>query len=120
MLKIEMVKGDYKKLKFQIKSNGSIIYDNFDDIYITFKKNYNTTEALFQKILSRGDITKDTESYYHFIITPDDTNRLKVGTYVFDIQVFKKNEKIKKTVLGQLTITDEVTFSYNESGGGLK
>lgn len=120
MIKIEMVRGDYKKIKFQIKSNGNVIYDDFDDIYITFKKSYTSTEALFQKLFSRGDILKDSESYYHFIITPDDTNNLKIGTYVFDIQVFRKEEKIKKTVLGQLVISNEVTFSYNEKEGGLK
>ena len=120
MIKIEMVRGDYKKIKFQIKNNGNVIHDDFDDIYITFKKDYDTTEVLFQKLLSRGDIRKDSDSYYHFIITPQDTNKLKYGTYVFDIQVFKKAEQIKNTVLGEFTITKEVTFSYNEEGGGIE
>lgn len=114
MLKIEMVRGDYQKIKFKIK-NGNLL--EFDEIYITFKKNCYTDEMILQKRLSSNEIIKDEEGNYHFEILPFETEKLDYGKYMFDIELCKENNpKIKKTFLGELEIMKEVTFVCNERG----
>ncbi len=114
MLKIEMVRGDYKKVGLRIK-NADLL--KFDEIYITFKNNHYTDNAIFQKKLSSNEITKNDKGNYNFEILPPETEKLDYGTYVFDIVLFKEdNPKIKKTFLGELELTKEVTFACNEGG----
>ena len=114
MLKIEMVRGDYQKVKFKIK-DGNLL--EFDEIYITFKKNCYTSKMIFQKRLSSSEIVKDEEGNYHFEILPSETEKLDYGEYAFDIELCKEsNPKIKKTFIGKLEIMKEVTFACNEGG----
>ena len=46
-------------------------------------------------------------------IEPEDTEDMNYATYKFDIEIVKGDE-IKQTTVGNLTITDEVTFPINE------
>lgn len=113
-MEITMPRGDLRNVKFNITdSSGEIVTTIFDEIYITFKENYIDEKVIFQKKLSDGTITKDEESYYHFKIEPEDTNKLKYKEYVFDIELIIENS-VKQTTLGKLMITDEVTFATNE------
>ena len=111
---IEMHRGDIKNYKFAILyPSGNICDLDFDNIYFTVKKNYKTSEYLFQKRLSDKSIRRDLNNYYHFTIEPEDTNDLAYKEYVFDIEIVK-NYEIKQTFLGTFTITNEVTFAGNE------
>lgn len=111
---INMPRGDLRKIKFSINDNqGNILDTNFDEIYISFKKNYIDENVLFQKRLTDGSITKDEENYYHFSIDPQDTDNLRFGDYVFDIEIVKDGS-IKQTTIGTLNLTSEVTFYKNE------
>jgi hypothetical protein len=65
-----------------------------------------------QKRLSRNEIVLDSEGYFHFQISPEDTDNLDYGNYKFDIEVV--GEGIKQTFLGELILKDEVTFASNE------
>ena len=117
MLKIEMIRGDYKKVKFKLEPKEKTDLIKFDDIYITCKKNHYTEEFIFQKRLSRNEITKDEEGNYHFEILPEDTEKVTYSTYVFDIELYKEsNPRIKQSFLGELIVEKEVTFVCNEGG----
>ena len=96
-----MIRGDLIKRKFSIRDKeGNILKIPLDDIFITFKKNYNTNEMLFQKRLSNGTIEQDEEGIYHFQINPEDTDQLfYYDNYVFDIEIYKQNESRHKSVV---------------------
>ena len=113
MMQISLPRGDIRNVRFQVK-DGSEVYTDFTEIYFTVKKNYKTDEVLIQKKLSDESITLDPVSgYFSFKFSPEDTNNLTYGTYVFDIEL-NKGDVIKQTSLGELTITEEVTFSKDE------
>lgn len=115
-MQIIMPRGDIKKISFFIKDkNGVIVDTDFDEIYITFKKNHITNKVLFQKRLSTEDIIKDATNHYHFVIKPEDTENLYYGNYVFDIELVFEHE-IKTTFIGKLQLTQEATFVVNEEG----
>lgn len=114
-MQITMPRGDYIKRKFIVKDkSGNIVDIDFDEIYITFKRRTDSKEALFQKRLTTGQITKDEDGYYHFGILPEDTDDLDYSKYYFDIELYNKKPLIKRTILGELTLTAEVTHAYNE------
>lgn len=110
-IKIDMPRGDYRPYRFKIPN---LKIDSLDEIYMTFKKNSKTKDFFFQKRLSRGEITKDEEGFYHFAIMPEDTDNLGYGEYFFDIEVYNEDPLIKQTTTGVLKLTDEATFSSNE------
>lgn len=113
MMQISLPRGDIRNVRFQVK-DGSEVYTDFTEIYFTVKKNYKTDDVLIQKKLSDESITLDPVSrYFSFKFSPEDTNNLTYGTYVFDIEL-NKGDVIKQTSLGELTITEEVTFSEDE------
>lgn len=115
MLKISMHRGDYIKRKINIvDSSGNVIEDEFDEIYITFKKSANIRKFLFQKKLSSGNIIKNDDNSYNFEILPEDTDSLDFGTYAFDIELYRQSPLLKQTILGQLVILEEVTHAINE------
>lgn len=113
-MKIKMPRGDRRDLKFSIKDrSGEIISTDFDEIYFSCKKGFNNPEVLFQKKLSDGTITKDENSIYHLAIIPTDTDNLRYGNYVFDIELVIENS-LKQTTVGELLLTNEVTHARNE------
>lgn len=112
LLYITMPRGDIKHVCFTIKdSEGKIIDTAFAEVYFTVKQSYTRNAFLFQKKLSDQTITFE-DGVYSFTIDPEDTNNLSYGAYVFDIQV--SDEGIKQTIVGKITITEEVTFAENE------
>jgi len=112
--KLEMTRGDTLKLKFSRQTeNQEVIFEKADEMYMTFKKSIYSEKILFQKSLKDGTITYDSETgYYHVIIEPADTEGLRYGDYVFDIEI-KKGNTVKTIVKGTLKLTEEVTFSCN-------
>lgn len=112
---IEMPRGDYRPLYFPLKKkDGTILEIDVDEIYISCKKKTNNvSKLLFQKRLSKVDITKDNKGY-HFAIMPEDTEELDYGDYVFDIEVYNESPLIKQTIVGKLNLTDEVTHKKDE------
>lgn len=115
MLKIILPRGDRtsKKIAIRERATGDITNIEFDDIFFTVKRAYLNQEFKFQKRYSTGQITKDSEGYYHFTILPEDTDGLPFGDYDFDIELLK-NGAIKHTTVGVLSLTREVTYAVNE------
>ena len=67
---------------------------------------------LFQKKLTTGEIEKNENGSYQFDISPEDTDSLRVGKYVFDIEII--GDRLKQTTIGNLVLTNEVTTIENE------
>lgn len=109
---MKQIRGDTRKYYFQRKNaNGEVITSRPDSLYFTVKKDYRAEDFLIQKTLD--DMTLDEDGTYHFTIEPSDTDDLKYGSYVCDIQVTQ--DAIKTTILkDEFVIEEEVTFSSNE------
>lgn len=119
MISINVTRGDNRTFKFQRKTKeGDVITDIPDEMYITFKGS-NLQETFFiQKVFSKEEITFDSsKNEYRFEITPEDTNELAYGDYVFDIEITKDN-KVKTIAKGTLIIKPEVTFASNKEEEG--
>lgn len=109
-----MPRGDLRQVRFIIRDCDGIMSDiDFDEIFFTVKNSFTSDSYLFQKRLSNGTIEKVDECSYQFAIKPEDTDNLKIGKYVFDIELVYADE-IKQTTLGELILTNEVTFATNE------
>lgn len=109
---MKQIRGDTKKYYFQRKDrNGDIITATPDSIYFTVKRDYTDTKVVFQKTIH--DMTMDEDGTWHFTILPTDTNGLKYGNYVFDIQV-TQDTVVTTIAKGVFTVEQEVTFVENE------
>lgn len=108
-----MPRGDLKHVGFSVSFQNGDQVDDFDEIYMTVKRSAEHPQFIFQKSLSKGTIERTDPGEYQFEIEPEDTDNLPYGTYVFDIELIKKNE-IKTTFVGKFIITHEVTFAGNE------
>ncbi len=112
-MNIKIPRGDLKSFKINLKNNNQIVDIDLDGMYFTVKDDVYQKKVLFQKKLADGTIEKDENGIYHFRINPEDTDNLTYGIYVCDIEIYKENI-LKKTIIGTLEITSEVTFASNE------
>lgn len=113
IVNLSQTRGDSKAYQFQRtnKADGSVITREPDTIYLTVKKNYDTEDFLFQK--TKADFTIDEDGTYHFEIKPEDTENLRYGKYVYDIQV-TTDGKVTTLVKGAFGIEKESTWAVNE------
>lgn len=114
---ITITRGDTTKLCFYRKdSSGDVIKATPQAIYFSVKTDTHQTATILQKTLE--DMELDTETgKWTFYITPNDTNNLVYGNYVYDIEVkdiIDSVEYVKTISIGTLEITKEVTYATNE------
>lgn len=111
---LSMTRGDTAGFKFQRKdNNGDVIEILPSKLYFTVKKSFDDEGFVFQKTLK--DMTFDEEFWYHFRINPEDTNKLKYGTYVYDLETIQSG--VKSTISkGNLILSSESTWAINEGG----
>lgn len=107
-----MPRGDLRTICFNIDFQDSKSAIDFTEIYVTFKRSFKHKEALFQKRLGNHTVEKTSDGYT-FTIFPSDTNNLDYGKYVFDIELIYE-DTLKTTFVGELILTNEVTFACNE------
>ena len=113
-MNITMPRGDLRPVNFTVSgSDGQPVNLEFDEIYFTVKATFLDKDFLFQKRLGDGSITREADGSYSFVILPEDTDHLRFAKYVFDIELVL-NGRIKQTTVGELLLTNEVTFSENE------
>jgi len=113
-MRISMPRGDIKWIRFVIiTSSGTTTDIDFTNIYFTVKRKSSDKMYLFQKSLKRGEIYKLNAGDYQLKIDPDDTNKLSVGDYEFDIQISYKN-LIKESFVGDFVLKKEITYYENE------
>lgn len=114
MMEITMARGDLETRTFRVNGpDRSPFLNAFDNIYMTVKKFAEDKKYIFQKRLSDGGIMQVDDGVYQFTIMPDDTDGLAFGDYDFDIELVINGE-LKKTYLGVLHLTKEVTHHSNE------
>lgn len=113
MFKITMPRGDVRPVNFTLQGlNGCVI--DFDEIYFTVKLAATRSDFVLQKRLTTGDIELMEDGSYQLIIEPEDTNHLKYGKYIVDIEVVSGDD-LKQTFIGELALLDEVTHANNEA-----
>lgn len=115
-MKISMARGDIYSFSFAVFIDDEQTSQEMDNIYFTVKKHHYDEDYLIQKRLSDGGIHTDGEGNYSIIIDPEDTDDLALGTYDFDIEI-EKLPDIKRTFVGTLELTKEVTHRRNEVQG---
>lgn len=110
---IEFPRGDTCPLLFELSDlKEHPLNMESAEIYFTVKKSYNSSEYIFQKKYSRGEIELEgTEG--KLIINHNDTADLKYGNYVYDLQ-FKDGEYVKTLLKGTITLSNESTHLINE------
>ena len=82
---VEFIRGETELLRFKrIDSNGGVITETPDELYFSFKRNYDNDDYIFQKSLA--DFIQNG-NYWLLSIPPEDTISLPVGVYYFDIKV---------------------------------
>lgn len=111
---IEFPRGDTCPLRFELIDNegNKIELKDEDELYFTMKKGYGVSEYILQKKFSNAEI-KQSDGVCSLVLLPDDTNKLKYGTYVYDLCI-KSGDFTKTLCLGQITLTNEATFVNNE------
>lgn len=102
-------------LKAQRKdAEGNPILTEPKEIYFIVKKQWIDKTALITK--DKNDMTFDEEGYYHFTITPEDTENLDYGTYVWDLTPVDDNNAYRqKPASGKLTIGNSSGWIVNET-----
>lgn len=109
---LSVIRGDTARWKFQRRDmNGDVILTQADELYFTVKKNYNTSDYILQKTIS--DFIFDNDGTYHLILAAEDTELLKYGDYVFDIEV-TTNEYVQTIAKGKFIIAEESTWVSNK------
>lgn len=110
----EFTRGDTFQFKFEIKDKEGkeLLLDKGAKIYFTVKKNRNSKKVLIQKTLEHGIEYRD--GFYYVRINASDTSPLAYGTYIYDIE-FKQDDIVKTLVLGEISLTDEITFKGDEN-----
>ena len=97
MVNIDIVRGDNRTFKFQRKTaEGVVLTDTPNEMYITFKANNLQKEYYIQKVYTNEEITYNSSTHYwSFELTPEDTNELAYGDYMFDIEIITDEDKVK-------------------------
>lgn len=109
----ELVRGDTTPITFSLKDAvGTDLEVAPDEIYFTVKQNYTKQDYIFQKRLTRGDITFDN-GVCSLILSHRDTATMKYGSYVYDIQI-KSGDFYKTVCRGSITLDSESTWLANE------
>lgn len=108
---LEFYRGDTFQQHFTVSWNQPIT-----EIYFTVKQTAEDKKALIKKKLNDGinlvDKTDDGEVYL-LTIDAEDTENLKVGSYVYDFEIL--SGKLKQTpTTGTLTLTEDVTRKRDE------
>lgn len=113
---IEFPRGDTFTYGFELvdaKKNPLNLTSKEAEIYFTCKKNENTSEVIFQKKFSTGEIQFVRDGIYCLTINSKDTNELKYGNYGYDVTI-KSGDFVATRIIGQITLTKEFTFKSNE------
>lgn len=111
---IVQTRGDTWGYKFQrFDFDGDLITDRPDAMYFTVKNSFNDRTPAIQKTLD--DMYLDEDGFWHFTITPEDTNNLAYGEYYADIERIVAGD-VKTIAKGTFKLTEEATWASNEKG----
>ena len=110
-------RGTYIGYKTQRKNmDGTPILTQADAVYFVVKKKWTDEKALITKTIE--DMTFDEEGYYHFSITPQDTELLPYGNYVWDFTAVYGDDTYRaKPAHGKFIIGNSAGWIANETEG---
>ena len=114
---IKLYRGNNIYLSFQRKNASGVITTTPQEIYFTFKKNCNNQVALFQKRMTAGEITLDSNNKWTIAISPADTANLDFGKYVCDVKVIDESGHEYTIVPPAVVELAEVATHYNYNEG---
>lgn len=115
LLHIKMPRGDIRPVSFCVEDeNGDASDILFDEIYFTVKDQFKNPRYVLQKTLTGGDIERNQNGEYEFVLAPEDTQDLRFANYDFDIEILY-GTVIKETFMGILELTPECTHAGNEA-----
>lgn len=108
-------RGTSLRLKAQrLDYNGEVITTKAEEIYFIIKKRWTDETALITKDLS--DMLFDEDAYYHFTITPSDTENLPYGEYVWDFTAIEDNDTYRqKPAHGIFIVGNSAGWIINET-----
>ena len=113
---IAINRGTYLGLKAQrLNMDGTPILLKADGIFFVIKKRWTDKTALITKTLE--DMTFDEQGYYHFSISPEDTEDLPYGNYVWDFTSMYNDDAYRaKPAHGIFIIGNSSGWIVNEGG----
>jgi hypothetical protein len=109
---IQFRRGDSYEKGFVLRKNKQPDPTEYDEIYLTVKKQSTDMRYLLQKRLTTGGIVNDGNGHYTVFFFPQDTDNFAFGSYEFDIEVRKEN--YCRTFCGDFIIDKEITYRSNE------
>lgn len=101
---MEMVRGDTKAFAFEVEGMGG---QEFESVLFSCKRRSSDSAYVFQKTIGDG-ITETKDGRYIVRIAPEDTERLSVGEYVYDVEL-RANGDVFTIMRGKLKIVPDVT-----------
>ena len=112
---LSLNRGTTFRLKAQRKdAEGQPILSIPQELYFIVKKSWTDKTALITKDLN--DMVFDEEGYYHFTITPEETENLPYGKYVWDFTPVDNNNFYRqKPAHGYLIIGNSSGWIVNET-----
>lgn len=109
---LSMTRGDTAGFYFNRYDNeGQVITTRPQSLFFTLKKSYRDQKPVLQKNIDQ--MVQDDDGAWHFVLQAGETDALKYGTYVFDIQVVDQDAKTTISK-GELEICEESTWISNE------
>lgn len=109
---MRITRGDTVGYNFQRKNaDGTVITTEPDAIYFTVKRSWNDRRPVIQK--KKSDMIMDPDGTWHFTVQAQDTDGLRYGNYVFDVEVID-DDAVQTIAKGVYTLAEESTWHINE------
>ena len=101
---ITITRGDTGIFTLNVKQGEADYNYSNDTVLFTVKRNVKTEEVLIQKTVQYGE---------NIVIDPSDTQDLKYGEYVYDIQLTTAGGIVDTIITpSKFIVANEVTFNY--------
>lgn len=112
---LSLNRGTTLQLKAQrLDADGNPILTQADELYFVVKKRW--TDETPAILIDLSEMTFDEEGYYHFTITPEDTEKLAYGRYVWDFTPVEDNNTYRaKPAHGYLVVGNSAGWIKNET-----
>lgn len=118
---MSMIRGD--TLSFYLVFDGEGLTEDLTQVWCTCRKDYTSSETIFEKTLTGGGIVKEDTNRYLIRVAPEDTLNALPGVYKYDVQ-YQYGNDVYTPLIGDLVmnygVTDSivVTGSSSSSGSG--
>lgn len=100
---IYLIRGDSAEFEIKLRTRFGkpVTLSEDDKLILTIRKNIKSEEPSLQKEFIKGKI----------MLTPDDTNRMDFGKYIYDVQLTRKDGYVDTIIPPHVfNILEEVTF----------